>query len=569
MLDRVLRGGRVVDGTGRPAATADVAIDAGRVVAVGRVDEPAREEIDADGLVVCPGFVDPHTHYDAQLFWDPHADPSSVHGVTSVVAGNCSFALAPLRAEDADYTRRMMARVEGMPLEALEQGVPWHWESFGDYLDALEGRIGVNAGFIAGHSALRRYVLGPDAGRRAASPAELERLTDLLDATLAAGALGLSTDISESHMDGDGAPVPAKGATPEEHLALCEVVGRRAGTMLSGIFEGGSRGWSDAELDHISRMSATANRVLNWNLLVVDATVPERAHQQLSLSHHARKLGGRVVALLMPVIVPMNMSFGSYCAFFLIPGWRETMALPPAERMAALARPETRRMLEAKARSPEAGMFRRLSDFPGYLIGDTVSAANEGLTGRTVRDIAAERGLEPFDALIEVVLADELRTVLWPSAPDDDDAHWSLRARLWDDPDVLLAGSDAGAHLDRMCGGSYPTRFLADCLRGRQMMSLERGVHELSGKPAQLFGLRDRGIVAPGAHADLVVFDPGSIDSEPARLVHDLPGDCPRVTAGSLGVHHVFVNGVETVRDGRTLGGTPGTVLRSAATRRR
>lgn len=333
--------------------------------------------------------------------------------------------------------------------------------------------------------------------------------------------------------------------------------------MLSGIFEGGSNGWSDFELDHLTQMSAVANRVLNWNLMVVDASEPERARQQLGLSHHARAHGGRIIALLMPVIVPMNMSFGSYCGLFLIPGWRDTMALPPAERMAALADPETRRRLEATATSPKAGMFRRLSDFAGYVIGDTFSAANAGLTGRTVRDIAADRGVAPFDALLDVVLADQLRTVLWPSAPDDDDAHWALRASLWDDPDILLAGSDAGAHLDRMCGGSYPTQFLADCLRGRRMMSLERAVYELSAKPARLFGLRDRGVVAPGACADLVVFDPTSVAAAPARLVHDLPGGSARVTSDPIGMRHVFVNGVEIVREGKLSGATPGTVLRS------
>ena len=563
MHDCIVRGARVVDGTGSPARTADVGFHDGRVTEVGRVGGTARVEIQADGLILCPGFVDPHTHYDAQLFWDPFAQPSNLHGVTSVIGGNCSFALAPLRAEDAEYTRHMMARVEGMPLAALEQGVPWSWESFSDYLAALEGRIAVNAGFIAGHSALRRYVLGAEANRRAATPVELDALRALLDETLAAGALGLSMDISESHMDGDGKPIPAKGATPEERIALCEVVGRHAGTTLSGIFEGGSGGWSDFELDHLSQMSAVANRVLNWNLMVVDASVPERARAQLALSHHARRQGGRIMALLMPVIVPMNMSFGTYCAFFLIPGWRETMALPLPERMQALANRETRRMLESRARSPEAGMFRRLSDFPGYVIGDTFCDANADLSRRVVRDIAAERGQEPFDTLVDIALADDLRTVLWPSAPDDDDAHWALRASLWDDPDILLAGSDAGAHLDRMCGGSYPTQLLADCLRGRRLLTLERAIHELSGKPAGLFGLRDRGIIAPGARADLVLFDPTTVGAEPARLVHDLPGDCARVTADSAGIHHVFVNGIETLRDGRITGATPGTVLRS------
>ncbi|MEI8002062.1 MAG: amidohydrolase family protein [Actinomycetes bacterium] len=563
MLDHVIAGATVVDGTGAPGFTADVGVRGGRVVAVGAVTEAAAERIDADGLVVCPGFVDPHTHYDAQLFWDPSASPSNVHGVTSVIGGNCSFALAPLHDDDADYTRRMMARVEGMPLDALEQGVPWGWESFGGYLDALEGRIGVNAGFLAGHSALRRYVLGPSANVTAADETTLPRLRAALADALAGGALGFSTDLSTAHMDAEGHPIPAKGALPEEHLALCEVVGAHPGTTLAGIFDGGSTGWTDAELDLLPRLSATANRVLNWNLLVVDAAYPERVGEQMALSTRARAVGGRIVALVMPTPVPMTMSFANYCALFLIPGWRETMGLAPAERAAALRTAEVRRRLEAAATSEDAGMFRVLGDFGGYRIGDTVSAANAGLTGRTVADIAAERGADPFDTLIDVVLTDDLATVLWPPPAGDDDAHTALRAGIWDDPDVLLAGSDAGAHLDRMCGGSYPTQFLAECLRGRRPMSMEQAVHHFTDKPARLFGLRDRGRVVEGAFADLVVFDPATVGSLPARQVYDLPGGAVRLIADSVGVHRVFVNGVETVRDGASTGSTPGTVLRS------
>ena len=546
-----------------PALTGDVGVRDGRVVAVGRVDEPARETLAADGAVVCPGFVDPHTHYDAQLFWDPAGSPSNVHGVTSVIGGNCSFGLAPLHAEDADYTRRMMAQVEGMPLGALEQGVPWTWESFGEYLDALEGRIGVNAAFIAGHSALRRYVLGPDANVTAADERTLPQLQSALADALAAGALGFSTDISTAHMDAEGNPVPAKGAQPEEHLALCEVVGRHPGTMVSGIFQGGSTGWSEFEFDHLSRMSAVANRVLNWNLLVVDAEFPERVVQQLSLSERARAMGGRIVALMMPTIVPMTMSFGNYCALFLIPGWREIMGLPPAERMQALRSSDNRRTLDVAANSEAAGMFRALGNFAGYRIGDTHSAVNEGLSGRLVGDIAQERGVRPFDAMLDIVINDDLRTTLWPPPAGDDDAHWAIRASAWDDDDVLMAGSDAGAHLDRMCGGSYPTQFLAECLRGRGFMPIERAIHNFTDKPARLFGLRDRGRIAAGAFADLVVFDPETVGAEQARLVHDLPGGAVRLVAGSTGVQRVFVNGVETIRDGESTGATPGTVLRS------
>jgi len=504
-----------------------------------------------------------HTHYDAQLFWDPAGSPSNVHGVTSVIGGNCSFALAPLRAEDADYTRRMMARVEGMPLAALEQGVPWSWETFGEYLDALEGRIGLNAGFIAGHSALRRYVLGSEANVRAADERTLPLLEAALDDALRGGALGFSTDISAAHMDAEGHPVPAKGAGPEEHLALSAVVGRHPGTMLSGIFQGGNTGWSGAELDHLSRMSAVANRVLNWNLLVVDAAYPERAVRQLDLSRHARRMGGRIVALTMPTSVPMTMSFGNYCALFLIPGWREIMQLPLAERMLALRSSDNRRRMETMVNSEEAGMFRGLGRFGGYVIGDTYSPANAGLSGRRVADIAAERGVPAFDALLDIVIADELRTVLWPAPSGDDDETWAIRVGIWDDEDVLLGGSDAGAHLDRMCGGSFSTTFLADCLHGRKFMPLEQAVHHLTDRPARLFGLRDRGRIAEGAFADLVVFDPDAVGSQPARLTHDLPEGAVRLLAGSLGVHRVLVNGIETVRDGDPTGATPGTVLRS------
>jgi len=563
VLDYLIRGATVVDGTGAVGVTGDVGVRDGRVVALGRVAESARETVDADGLVVCPGFVDVHTHYDAQLFWDPAGSPSNAHGVTSVIGGNCSFALAPLRSEDADYTRRMMARVEGMPLAALEHGVPWTWETFGGYLDALEGRIGLNAGFLAGHSALRRYVLGPEANVRAADERTLPLLEAALDDALRGGALGFSTDMSAAHMDAEGAPVPAKGAQPAEHLALSAVVGRHPGTTLAGIFQGGSTGWSPAELDQVSRMSAVANRVLNWNLLVVDADYPERALGQLDLSHHARRMGGRIVALTMPTIVPMTMSFGSYCALFLIPGWREIMQLPPVERMQALQSSDNRRRMETMVNSEEAGMFRGLGQFGGYVIGDTYSPANAGLSGRRVADIAAERGVPSFDALLDVVLDDELRTVLWPPPSGDDDDTWAMRASVWDDEDVLLGGSDAGAHLDRMCGGSYPTQFLADCLRGRRFMPLEQAVHHMTDKPARLFGLRDRGRITEGACADLVLFDPEAVGSRPAALRRDLPEDAIRLVAGSVGVHRVFVNGVETVRDGETTGATPGTVLRS------
>jgi N-acyl-D-aspartate/D-glutamate deacylase len=562
-LDYLIRGATIVDGTGALPVHGDVAVQDGRIVAVGTVDEGASKTLNGDGLVVAPGFVDPHTHYDAQLFWDPLATPSNVHGVTTAINGNCGFTLAPVKAEDADYIRRMMTKVEGMPLAALEQGVPWTWETFGDYLAALDGNVAVNAGFMVGHCALRRYVMGADAIGQKASPGQLAEMVRVLHESLAAGGLGLSTTLSATHTDGDGKPVASRHASHEELLALCAAVQDHEGTTLEGIVEGCLDMFSDDEIELLAAMSAAARRAINWNVLTVDSRVPERITRQLQASTRAREVGGRVVALTMPVLVPMNMSFGTYCAFNLMPGWGDVLNLPVPERIAKLRDPEVRRTMLARATSEEAGVFRRLADFGHYVLGDTYSADNEGLKGRVVADVAAERGLAPFDALVEIVINDDLRTVLWPMPPDNDDATWKLRQEVWQHEDVLLGGSDAGAHLDRMCGAPYTTRFVGDMLRGRQLVSLERAVQMITDAPARLLGLRDRGRVAPGYCADLVVFDPDTVGAEHATLVHDLPGGTPRLTADATGVVRVLVNGVETVADNRPTGVTPGRVLRS------
>jgi N-acyl-D-aspartate/D-glutamate deacylase len=563
MLDYVIRAGTLVDGTGEPGRVADIGIRDGRIVAIGAVEEEAATEFDATGLMVMPGVVDPHTHYDAQLFWDPTASPSNVHGVTTVIGGNCGFTLAPINAEDADYIRRMMAKVEGMPLAALEQGVPWSWSTFGEYLGALEGRLGVNAGFLVGHCALRRKVLGAARSDEVASDEEIAAMRALLAESLDAGGLGFSSSQSRTHSDGEGKPISSRHADRREMLAFCEEVAAHEGTTLEYITNGCLDNFSPEEVELMTAMSVTAQRPLNWNVLTVDAKSAERIEHQLSASSAAAVAGGRIVALTMPTLVPMNMSFRTHCALFLIPGWGDVMGLPEAERMEQLRDPAVRAKLDELARSKEAGVFRGLSRWGTYVIGDTYAAANEGCAFRSVADIADERGTAPFDTLLDIVLADELRTVLWPNTDDGEDASWTLRSRIWSDPRAMVGGSDAGAHLDRMCGSNYPTAFLGDCLRGRRLVPVEQAVRMMTQQPAELFGLRERGVVREGYAADLVVFDPETVGSEPARLVHDLPGDSARLFAGSYGVVRVLVNGVETVRDGAPTGALPGSLLRS------
>ncbi len=560
MLDYLIEGGTVIDGTGTPGHTADVGIRGDRVVAVGRVDEPAKETIDATGLMVAPGFVDPHTHYDAQLYWDGYATPSSLHGVTSVIGGNCGFTLAPLKAADADYTRRMMAKVEGMPLQALEQGIDWSWETFGQYLDGLEGRIAVNAGFLVGHCALRRYVLGPEATDRQSTPEEVETLTRLLEESLAAGGLGLSTSRSSTHNDGDNQPVPSRTASEDELLQLCDVVSRYPGTSLEAIVEGCLRGFSDEEVELMAQMSARANRPLNWNVLGVAANQDKHTTRQLRPSVRASEIGGRVVALTMPIFADNNMSLGTFCALWLIPGWHAILSLPREEKLAKLHDPQVRAEMTGAAKGTA---FERLADFSNYRIGDTITPQNKRFEGRLITDIAAELGQDPADALVDIAAADDFKTVLWPLPAGNGDADWEARRQLWSRDTVLLGGSDAGAHLDRMLGSPYPTRFLADTLRGRKLVAVERAVQLMTEAPARLFGLIDRGTIREGGFADVVLFDPATVDSGPARRVYDLPGDSLRLTSESFGIERVFVNGRPAIQQGQPAGELPGRVMRS------
>ncbi|MBW2424474.1 MAG: amidohydrolase family protein [Deltaproteobacteria bacterium] len=562
-LDLRIRGARVVDGTGTDSVVADVGVKDGRIVFVGQSDQAAAETIDAQGLVLSPGFVDPHTHYDAQICWDPTASPSNLHGVTTVIGGNCGFSIAPLEPKDADYVRRMMAVVEGMPLEALENGIEWNWSSFGEWLDQLEGQTAVNAGFMVGHCALRRTVMGTDSVGNEANEAQVEEMKALLRASLDAGGIGLSTTRSFTHSDWEGDPVPSRAASESELLDLCRVVGEKDGTSLEFITDGCLLGFKDAEIDLMARMSLEANRPLNWNVFTIDSTEPERFENQLRASEAAAERGARVIALTMPILVGMTMSFLTYSPIHQLPGWREILELPLPERMAALRKAEVRKKLLEGSRSPEAGVFLRVADFPNFRIGDTFSAENAGLTGRLVKEIAAERGSEDFDTLIDIVLADELRTVLWPEPPDDDEASWALRQRAFAHEDILLGGSDAGAHLDRMCGAPYTTQFLADCLRGRKILTLEQAVHELSDKPARLFGLQERGRIAEGYHADLVLFDPETVGADTIVTRQDLPGNSERLFAESTGIKRVFVNGRAIVVDGKPTDERPGTVLRA------
>ena len=568
MFDAVITGGTLIDGTGEAARQADIAISGQRIAAIaepGTLKSQAHEQINADGLIVCPGFIDPHTHYDAQIFWDPWATPSNLFGVTTAVGGNCGFSLAPLDSDtDAEYLKKMMVKVEGMSLDALETGVPWNWHTFADYLHAVESRgVGVNIAFMVGHCALRRAVMKEDAVGHIANDDQIALMRGLLAESLAAGGLGFSTGRSYTHDDWDGNPVPSRWASEAEVLELCRETGTHEGTTLEWVADGCMKGFSDSEVALMTNMSVEADRPINWNVLTIDSARPDDYRNQITACERAAADGATVVALTMPILVGMNMSLGTFCALHMLPGWGDIFGLKLRERIAKLKDRSTLIGLENDATRPEAGVFSRLTGWTDYVIGDTYSPKNEGLKGRRIGDIARERGQRDFFCLVDICIQDDLRTVLWPAPTDNDAESWRLRANAWQHPAVMIGGSDAGAHLDRMAGSCYPTAWIDDCLHGRQLTSVEDAVRHLTDAPAQLFGLRDRGRIAEGYFADIVIFDPDEVGATSPELVDDLPAGAKRLWSEATGVRRVMVNGTTTVVDGTANGTKPGTVLRS------
>ncbi|HWD24588.1 MAG TPA: amidohydrolase family protein, partial [Acidimicrobiales bacterium] len=386
MPDLVLRGGTVVDGTGAPRRRADVAVSGGRVVEVGRIGGAGRE-VDVTGLVVAPGFVDLHTHYDAQIHWDPTMSPSGLHGVTTIIGGNCGFTVAPMREEHAEYLIKMLAKVEGMPLAALESGIAFEWGSFGEWLDHLEARgMALNAGFLVGHSTIRRLVMG-EGTSNPATEAQVTAMAALLAESLAAGGLGFSSSWSSTHLDGENNPVPSRFADASELVALARVAGSHEGTTLE--FIPGLIPFGPKEAGVMIDMSLAANRTINWNLVRVNTPDTTIAESALAHSDDAAKRGAAIVGLINPEPNQSQFNLAVGKLFELLPGWRETMVLPLPERMAAFRDPTVRERLFDCTRSVTAEPMVQLCRWGELIISQTFSEENRPFEGRTVGEVAS------------------------------------------------------------------------------------------------------------------------------------------------------------------------------------
>lgn len=564
--DLVIRGGTVIDGTGTEGRITDVAVKDGRIAKIGQVAPSGARAIDAGGLVVSPGFIDLHTHYDAQIFWDSTLSPACQHGITTVIGGNCGLTFAPARPADRDFITRLFARVEAIPEKVLVAGVPFSWESYAEMLDSVAALdLGVNIGFLVGHSALRRAAMGEAASERAATSQELEQMCRLLNDALAAGGMGFSTANVSTQVDGDGRPTPPNFAVHEEFVALAGVCSRYPGTSLEFIPNSFLAGFSDADMELMADMSAAANRPLNWNTPLINKAVPHLFERQLSATDVAAKRGGKVVPLFSLQNGPMQMDFHNGYVFRALPGWGWLFELDVPARIDALKDPANRARLLKSLDDAGPGIASTVKDKWGaYYFNDPKNPDLAAFDGVPVRDVARDRGISDFDAACDIAIEAGLEVGLVRPSFDVQD-EWTDRTRmeLLKDPRIILGASDGGAHMDMIYGSDFPTRCLAELVRERQVFSLEEMIRKFTDEPARLYGLRDRGRLAVGAVADIAIFNPATVGAGPLRTVADLPGGGVRLKTEAIGMHHVLVAGEPLVSDGKLTDHRGGKLLRS------
>jgi N-acyl-D-aspartate/D-glutamate deacylase len=561
-FDTIIKGGKVVDGSGLPMRVADVGIRDGMITDVGRLSG-AKRTIDADGLVVMPGIVDVHTHYDPQLSFDPFATSSCFHGVTSVVGGNCGYSIAPCRKEDNDYLAALFAKVEGMTSSVLKSGLPWDWDSFPSFLDALDRRLGINAAVYVGHSAVRRFVMGGAASERAATPDEIGKMRTLVREAMAAGAAGFSSSRAPTHADQFGKPVPSRHASFEEVMALTEAAGEGGAGSIAFLAESAVQGYDAADRQRLIDLAHRSGLPVVVQGMGFRPGAREKWDDQTRFLAQAREQGAAIYSMLrtQPFMRPFNWRRGT-SLFDGVFHWRELSDLPVAERLARMRDAAFRANLRDGLDHPNTDSKKGSTLPPPAMSRVFVdrSTVNPGLVGKSIAELAEARRQHAADVMCELSVADGLETqFLWNS----ESAPWiEANAESQRNLHMIVGTGDGGAHADRDDGAEWSTYYLRSWLLERKLFSLEEGVRRLTHLPAVVCGLRGRGMIARGYHADVMMFDPTRIGLGKKQLVRDMPGGEERWQVLPEGVVRVLVNGEPIVEQGKLTGARPGRVLR-------
>ena len=567
--DLVIKNGTVVDGTGLPRYRADVGVRHGRIVTIGRIRERAREVLDAEGQVVAPGFIDGHTHMDAQIFWDPLGTSSCWHGITSVVMGNCGFTLAPCAKENKHLVVRNLQRAEDIPPAAMEAGIQWRWTTYPEFLDCLDTLPkGINYAGYVGHSAVRTYVMGERAfEHKAATEDDLKAMEREVRDAIRAGAVGFTTSRSPAHETPDGRYVASRMAPWDEVRRLVGVMGE----LNAGLFEIAGEGVDRAPNDpglrdyhvRLRDLAVESGRPVTFGVFS-RRDAPDVWRKYLALLDETAAAGGRMFAQVHSRSLSALLSFKTQTPFDHLPVWKDVRTLPSAEQRRQLRDPEMRRRLiaasgESDGRRP-LGTEAKLADYDRLLVFDTVEGPH-----RTIAEVARERGQHPAETMIDLALAKDLDFFfLQPVANEDQEYALEIMRH----PRAVVTFSDSGAHVSQLMDSSLQTHLLSHWVRRKQAFTLEQAVRMLTLVPATLWGFADRGLVREGMAADFVVFDPATIAAEMPEVVDDLPAGARRLVQRTRGIAATIVNGEVLLRDGKHTGALPGRLLRGPAARR-
>jgi N-acyl-D-amino-acid deacylase len=557
--DLLIRNGRIVDGSGMPAFRGDVAVKGGKIAELGKLSGPADKVIDAGGQAVAPGFIDNHCHYDAQVTWDPLCSYSCDHGATTVIFGNCSLALAPVKPGTEKRVAEFLSYVEAIPVEVLDT-VEFDWETIPQYMEKLDRRLGVNVGTLIGHSAVRYYVMGEDCQKRAATDDELKAMQAVVRDGMDAGALGLSVSRNRGHYDPQGVHIPALWADEAEIFALGDVL-RELGTGT--IQSGGGRA---AELKDglMSRLSEATGRTVVYNNLGQTVREPDLWKKHMARLEETARAGIRAYPLCSPNRVTQSFTMKNCQVFRGAPTWHPILLAPDAEKLRAYADAAIRQKLheevvEHRVTVPAAGYSRSWWDY--MWVEQPALEKNKSLKGKTIGEIARQQSKRVIDAFLDLVVEERLETIFMQAENNVDN---EAMAKILTHPNAIVGLSDGGAHVQFHGGYGYSTRLLSEWVREKQVMSLEQAVRRLTFDSASAFGLYDRGLLRPGMAADIVIFDPETVRPLPESIVHDFPAGGWRFKEPAAGIAATIVNGEVLLEDGKHTGALPGRVLRNS-----
>ncbi len=558
MFDLVIKDAEIFDGSGAQAVRGDVGVTGGKIAAIGPKLGAAKQTMNADGRALAPGIIDGHTHYDAQITWDPFVDPSPALGVTTTVLGNCGFTIAPCKPADRDITMRHLTHVEGMSLEALRSGINWGFESFPQYLDMLEKQgVGPNVACFSGHSSVRTWVMGAEATERAATDDEIAKMAALVREAMKAGAVGFASSTAEAHNGEGGTPMPSRLAEDKELRALVRAMGE-GGRGVYMLTKG-----SKTTIPYLEEIAAEVKRPVVIAALFHSNTNPSASFTWLNQVNEARARGHRLVAQTSCCPLSMDFTFKSPYLFESMQAWKPAMAAHDPQELKKIYSDAAWRASVRKELEERRGRLLFNSEWNKLFVVEAAKEENRGLEGATLDVLAKQAGKDPLDYILDFALSENLDTQFVAQLLHNDDTEVG---KILADPNTHISLSDAGAHLTFFCDAGFGLHLMGHWSRDLGVMDLPQAVHRLTGQPAKLFSIEGRGLLKGGYAADLMLFDPKTVDRGPKRRAHDLPAGAARLTGSAVGLHGVWINGQQVTNDKGFCAdpkSRPGKVLRS------